>query len=130
MNKEDTYNQPEHGWTCFFCGETFTNYGSARDHFGERPPNIAACVIKAGHERGLVMALRKAQSLLTEREGWVQQGYCLVNRDRVMYWGPENISSEHMEHWPALETLQYHERQKQWHIELLYSAAPKQEEPE
>jgi hypothetical protein len=30
----ETYSAPEHGWTCFHCGETFKTYGGARLHFG------------------------------------------------------------------------------------------------
>lgn len=33
MSDKD-YLKPEHGWTCFHCGETFTTPGSARDHWG------------------------------------------------------------------------------------------------
>jgi len=55
---------PVHGWTCFFCGETFTTPGAARDHFGGDPLDNTACQIKAGEERGLVMALRKAEDEL------------------------------------------------------------------
>lgn len=58
----ETYPAPEHGWTCFHCGEAFKKYGAARDHFGERPGQGLACKIKAGEERGLVMALRKTQA--------------------------------------------------------------------
>jgi len=61
---EDIYPFPEHGWTCFFCGETFTTVGSAEAHFGAEPMSTAACQIKAGDERGLVMALRKAEAEL------------------------------------------------------------------
>jgi len=25
---------PPHGWTCFHCGETYTDYWAARAHFG------------------------------------------------------------------------------------------------
>lgn len=58
----DTYTMPAHGWTCFFCGETFTTVGAAQDHFGEfQLSSRAACRIKVGEERGLVMALRKAE---------------------------------------------------------------------
>ena len=57
----DTYTMPAHGWTCFFCGETFKKYGAARDHFGAEPFATAACQIKVGDERGLVMELRKAE---------------------------------------------------------------------
>jgi hypothetical protein len=57
----DTYLMPAHGWTCFHCGETFTTPSSARDHFGCEPCADPACRIKVGEERGLVMALRKAE---------------------------------------------------------------------
>ena len=59
---QDTYPQPPDGWVCFHCGERFTTVGSAHDHFGARPTDMAACLIKVGEERGLVMALRKAQA--------------------------------------------------------------------
>jgi len=57
----DTYAKPVHGWTCFHCGETFTTSGSARDHFGFGPESDPGCRIKLGGERGLLMALRKAE---------------------------------------------------------------------
>lgn len=62
----DTYNMPEHGWTCFHCGETFTTPGAAREHFGPTPNAEPGCVIKVqpGGERGLLNALRKAESEL------------------------------------------------------------------
>lgn len=59
---DDTYPQPEHGWTCFHCGETFTKPGAARDHFGFDPSSDPACRIKIGAERGLLMALRKVEA--------------------------------------------------------------------
>lgn len=62
----DHYPQPEHGWTCFHCGDTFKTYGSARDHFGFDPSSDPACRIKVGAERGLVMALRKAEKANAE----------------------------------------------------------------
>lgn len=49
-------------WTCFHCGETFTTRGHARNHFGFDPSCDPACRIKIGAERGLVMALRKAEA--------------------------------------------------------------------
>lgn len=57
----DFYQKPEHGWTCFHCGETFTTLGTARDHFGFDPSAEPGCRIKVGAERGLLMALRKAE---------------------------------------------------------------------
>ncbi len=63
---EDTYSMPSDGWVCFHCGERFTTPGAARDHFGERPDDGLACRIKAGEERGLVMALRRSQAETVE----------------------------------------------------------------
>lgn len=60
----DTYPVPEHGWTCFHCCESFTTPGDARDHFGGEPGGLTGCEIKAGEERGLLMALRKAEDEL------------------------------------------------------------------
>ena len=65
MTNPDTYPAPANGWTCFHCGETFRTPGSARDHFGCTPASDLACRIKAGDERGLLMALRKAEAALT-----------------------------------------------------------------
>ncbi len=62
----DVYQPPEHGWTCFHCGETFKSVGSARDHFGGLQTSEPGCMIKVslGAERGLLMALRKAEEAL------------------------------------------------------------------
>jgi hypothetical protein len=59
---DQTYPQPARGWTCFHCGETFTTPGAARDHFGFDCSCDPACRIKVGEERGLVMALRRAEA--------------------------------------------------------------------
>lgn len=61
------YPMPKDGWTCFHCGENFTTWGSARDHFGTTPDKTAACVIKLGDERGLVMELRKAEEMADQQ---------------------------------------------------------------
>jgi hypothetical protein len=65
---DDTYAKPAHGWTCFFCGETFKTEGSARVHFGADPGAKPGCQIRVayGAERGLLMALRKAEDELAE----------------------------------------------------------------
>ena len=62
LSEAATYPMPEHGWTCFHCGETFTTPGAAKNHFGFDPSRDPACRIKLGAERGLVMALRKAEA--------------------------------------------------------------------
>lgn len=62
----DTYDKPEHGWTCFHCGETFHTIGGARIHFGATPAATPGCMLKVsiGAERGLLMALRDAEDRL------------------------------------------------------------------
>lgn len=51
------------GWQCFHCSEVFTTVGGARDHFGATQDAIPGCMLKVeqGAERGLLMALRKAE---------------------------------------------------------------------
>ena len=61
---DDTYPMPAHGWTCFHCGETFKTPGAAQIHFGFDPSSDPGCRIKVGAERGLLMALRKAEEEL------------------------------------------------------------------
>ena len=55
-------------WACYHCGETFTTWGSAEDHFGKTPAAKPGCLIKIalGDERGLLMELRKAEALADE----------------------------------------------------------------
>lgn len=62
----DTYPAPAHGWTCFHCGETFTQMQRARDHFGRTPDAMPGCVIKAGEELGLLMELRRTEDARDE----------------------------------------------------------------
>lgn len=77
-NAVDTYPQPDHGWTCFHCGETFTTFGAARDHFGATPGDTAGCLIRvsAGEERGLLIELRKLEREIAEMQrslDWQEQ---------------------------------------------------------
>ena len=60
----DTYQAPEHGWTCFHCGETFTTVGGARDHFGTDRWYEPGCILKVelGSERGWLIELRRVQA--------------------------------------------------------------------
>ena len=37
---DGTYPMPEHGWTCFHCGDTFMTPGAARDHFDQTPCKV------------------------------------------------------------------------------------------
>lgn len=63
-----TYTMPPGGWVCFHCGEKLTTVGAAQDHFGAKPQALAGCQIKAGEERGLLMALRKTEA---SRDEWM-----------------------------------------------------------
>jgi hypothetical protein len=76
-------------WTCFHCAETFTTIGSARDHFGGVEGAEPGCLIeyrvaleqggKPERGRGLQMALRKAESALSESR--LQRDTALKERD-------------------------------------------------
>lgn len=62
--RERVANEPAHGWTCFHCGETFTNRICARDHFGADETREAACQIKTS-EGGIIARLRTAEDMLS-----------------------------------------------------------------
>lgn len=66
MSETTERTTPEHGWTCFHCGENFKGAIKAADHFGVRPDQKPGCVIKVerGGERGLLNALREAENLI------------------------------------------------------------------
>lgn len=63
-SERNTYPQPPHGWTCYHCGETFTVWGAAEDHFGKTPQQKPGCLLKVqyGDEMGLLMELRKSEA--------------------------------------------------------------------
>lgn len=50
-------------WTCFFCGETFTERASAALHFGVDEEQAPACRITAS-EGGLLKVLRETEEAL------------------------------------------------------------------
>lgn len=50
-------------WTCFHCGDRFTDKAAARVHFGCDEECTPACQIKAS-EGGLVRALRETEEAL------------------------------------------------------------------
>lgn len=66
MADDNSYPCPAHGWTCFFCGETFKTIGGAQDHFGATPDKKPGCLLKVsvGAERGLLMELRRVEAEL------------------------------------------------------------------
>lgn len=58
---------PEHvrHWRCFHCDEVFTDRKLAADHFGDTENETPGCLIEQVEERGLLMALRRAQRELS-----------------------------------------------------------------
>ena len=45
----ETYQMPEHGWTCFHCGATFEQPNAARDHFGYDIEAMPSCLFDGEH---------------------------------------------------------------------------------
>jgi len=86
-------------WTCFHCGETFTTPGSAKDHFGFDPSCDPACRIKLGSERGLLMALRKAEADIQELHGLLSdenaEAYRLLASAQTRHIAALNEVEEH-----------------------------------
>ena len=61
---EETYPSPPHGWTCFHCGETFTNPNKARDHFGHDIDATPACQLTRDHVSGELRRFRVIEAKL------------------------------------------------------------------
>lgn len=99
--EHETYPMPAHGWTCFHCGETFKTPGAARNHFGFDPSSDPACRIKIGAERGLVMALRKAEQ--DAAEAWRAIGEESTEAAKAYY----AQAMRHREQLVAAEELGY-----------------------
>jgi hypothetical protein len=62
-SESDTYPTPEHGWTCFHCGEnfagTFGGQRAARLHFGASIHDEPKCQISARRLRVMEDQLRR-----------------------------------------------------------------------
>jgi hypothetical protein len=67
---DDTYIVPEHGWTCFHCGQSFPANAPhlAAEHFGAKPDAIPGCMLRVqyGEEMAALRALRKAEAEIVE----------------------------------------------------------------
>ena len=61
-----TYETPNHGWTCFHCGENFKHPNSARDHFGFDPEAMPACLIDREHIPSELRRFRFVEAKLRE----------------------------------------------------------------
>lgn len=64
--EQETNPTPEHGWTCFHCGDhfppTFAGQQAARHHFGDYPTEDPACRINARQFRAMEDLTRRYQS--------------------------------------------------------------------
>ena len=81
-----SYPRPEHGWTCFHCGETFHVMALAAAHFGSDPAFHQTLCQIAKQERGLGAALRKAEAeleRLRSEERDQQQHYAMQAQHTV-----------------------------------------------
>lgn len=67
----DTYSAPDHGWTCFHCGEHFPPHGlgieRAKEHFGDYQHATPACQLW-GNSKSWFSALRKVVRALRAAE--------------------------------------------------------------
>lgn len=67
LSSDQEFNAlPEHGWTCFHCGEhfapTFAGQRAARNHFGQTPHCEPGCLLKlTSRDKTLLSALRAYQ---------------------------------------------------------------------
>ncbi len=98
-HNSDTYEKPEHGWTCFHCGETFTTIGHARDHFGAKPDAVPGCIerVQLGEERGLLMSLRKVET---------QLAHC-IDENAKLHQTIDKMHSKHVEQLKIAEETGY-----------------------
>ena len=64
-----TDQKPEHGWSCFHCGDIFTTYGEAYMHFGLRPTSPPACRL----DPGVLIDLRASEDRVAELEDRVAE---------------------------------------------------------
>lgn len=81
---------PDHGWTCFHCGDTFMDEGQARIHFGCDEGAIPGCILRMQPgEHGLLRKMRELEKQLAEVT------YQLFEQDSATDRYLANIESEH-----------------------------------
>jgi len=105
----ETYPMPKDGWTCFHCGERFTTWGSAQDHFGATQESQAGCLIdrvaledgtNTQRGRGLLMELRKVEA---ERDDWMQQALSGRNEIEALECRVESMTAAMQSYKPFRE---------------------------
>ena len=90
----ESYPAPTHGWTCFHCGENFTDYGAASDHFGNPPGSVEACLMELGGDGGLVKALRKLERYVIELHGELPAALSSDIDEALAEWVMADVQAE------------------------------------
>lgn len=93
--------EAESGWKCFHCGEVFINEACARAHFGRSEQNASACVIKAGAEGSMLIALRDAESHAADAWAKLHEDGCEARMALV------TTHARHQQNLQAAECLGY-----------------------
>lgn len=88
-------------WRCFHCGEVFLDHSCAQAHFGRDETSEPACLIKAGAERSILKALRRAEADAAEAWAAIQN----ETTDAAKAYHAQ--SSRHHEQLRAAEELGY-----------------------
>jgi hypothetical protein len=91
---------PTGPWRCFHCGDVFTAWHCARDHFGHEDGALPACQIKGG-EIGLVAALRAAER--DASDAW----FALQNESTTTAKAFRAMQGRHQQQLTAMEQLGY-----------------------
>lgn len=92
-----TYTAPAHGWTCFHCGETFTTWFKARDHFGNTPIATTACQYEGID--AILRALRSSQAFGDSM--WAQREAAQLDAARWRY-ARQFLAIEDIEKWSEM----------------------------
>lgn len=86
----DTYMPPEHGWTCFHCGETFMHENPARNHFGGSIDAVPGCILRM--QPGEHALLRKIRWLEAQNRELLQRQ---SEEDTKLHREIHRIKAEH-----------------------------------
>lgn len=94
MAETDLLPTPEHGWTCFHCGEhfnpDFVGQRDARRHFGETPSEEPACLLKLNRaDKNLLHALRECHKAYDDLQHEV------TTEDTALHREIARLRSEH-----------------------------------
>lgn len=84
MAEPDTYMPPEHGWTCFHCGDTFTCEKTARTHFGATPDAVPGCLLRMQEgDRPMLRLVRSLEADVAKLRAEAEDDYSQRYYSRV-----------------------------------------------